>query len=115
MENATVFITTTGNVSSTPNLVNSYGGEGYTNFYLNTTPLINYKPIRIVVDGKITACFFEDGEKIVIRCGENDFFSEEVGIAMGIMRKLYGNRNKFKKAIAIAEHPVRPEKKKKKI
>jgi len=102
---------TTSNLVPNSSCVVTFTPEGC--FYGNSL-VINYKPKRIVIDGKITACFFEDGEKIVVRCGEGDTFSEEVGVAEAIARKLYGNRTRFKKAIANAEHPAHPEKKKKK-
>ncbi len=111
MSNGTYFSTTTSNLASGSSCNITFDDKGV---YFNPSPSKNYKPIRIVVDGKITACFFEDGEKIVVRCGGDDTFSEEFGVAEAIMRKLYGNRNRFKKAVANAEHPAHPEKKKKK-
>lgn len=98
--------------SSNINISTFFLGDD-TGLYLYPDKPRDYKPTRIIIDGKVTICFFEDGEKIVVRCGKDEPFIEEVGVAEAIVRKLYGTRNKFKKAVANAEHPAHREKKKK--
>ena len=41
--------------------------------------------------------FWADGTKTVVKCHEEDYFSEECGLAMAICKKAYGNDNTFHK------------------
>jgi hypothetical protein len=58
----------------------------------------NYKPVRIVfVDNWLTKCTFEDGKTITVKCQPMDSFSEEVGVALCIARKIYNDAYNDKK------------------
>lgn len=48
---------------------------------------------------KVTTVLFTDGTRVTSKAMPNDEFDPEVGFAMCIMKKLYGNRSKFQKAI----------------
>ena len=48
---------------------------------------------------KVTTVLFVDGTRVTSKAMSDDDFDPEVGFAMCIMKKLYGNRSKFQKAI----------------
>ena len=45
----------------------------------------------------VTVVIWNDGTKTLVRCSENDFYDPEKGLAMAIVKKAYGNDNKFRK------------------
>ena len=45
-----------------------------------------------------TVVIWNDGTKTIVRCSENDFYDPEKGLAMAIVKKVYGNDNSFHKA-----------------
>ena len=45
----------------------------------------------------VTVVMWNDGTKTIVRCSENDFYDPEKGLAMAIVKKAYGNDNKFHK------------------
>jgi hypothetical protein len=58
----------------------------------------NYEPIRIVfVDNWLTKCTFDDGKTVTVKCQPMDNFSEEVGVALCISRKIYNDAYNDKK------------------
>ena len=62
------------------------------------TPIpTNYLPeIRNVkFNGPATIVFWEDGTKTVVKCQDGDDYSEEVGLAMCIVKKVFGNKSKY--------------------
>ena len=44
-----------------------------------------------------TVVIWNDGTKTIVRCSENDFYDPEKGLAMAIVKKVYGNDNRFHK------------------
>ena len=44
-----------------------------------------------------TVVIWKDGTKTIVRCSENDFYDPEKGLAMAIVKKAYGNDNRFHK------------------
>ena len=48
---------------------------------------------------KVTTVLFVDGTRVTSKAMPNDEFDPEVGFAMCIMKKMYGNRSKFQKQI----------------
>lgn len=84
----------------------SYDGS----FYINPSclqPLMNCKCNRNTVNpleiknvyfnDPVTVVMWNDGTKTIVRCSENDFYDPEKGLAMAIVKKAYGNDNKFHK------------------
>ena len=57
----------------------------------------NYLPeIKSVkFDGPATIVFWTDGTKTVVKCQDADDYSEEVGLAMCIVKKVFGNKSKY--------------------
>ena len=57
----------------------------------------NYLPeIKSVkFDGPATIVFWADGTKTVVKCQDGDDYSKEVGLAMCIVKKVFGNTSKY--------------------
>lgn len=60
------------------------------------------KSIRFNTTKKVTTVLFKDGTKIMTKATDNDTFNPEVGLAMCIMKKLYGTRSNYKRVVATA-------------
>lgn len=54
---------------------------------------------NIIFSNPCTIVFWTDGTKTVVRCGENDLYDPEKGIAMAVMRKVYGPRHAYMKTL----------------
>jgi hypothetical protein len=59
----------------------------------------NLIPKQIIYNDPVTVCIFPDGEKIVVRCGKDEKFIKENGVMACIVKKLFGSRSKFLKAV----------------
>ena len=57
----------------------------------NDKPEIN----KVIFSGPCTIVMWSDGDKTIVRCGEDDTFDKEKGLAMAISKKMLGN-NKSK-------------------
>ena len=57
----------------------------------------NYLPEikNVKFDGPATIVFWADGTKTVVKCQDGDDYSEEVGLAMCIAKKVFGNTSKY--------------------
>ena len=62
-------------------------------------PKFNNPPTikKVHFSGPMTVVIWEDGTKTLVKCSENDFFDCEKGLAMAIVKKMYGNDNSFHK------------------
>lgn len=75
-----------------------YGANGY--IITNTTKPKKVSDLEIknvIFNPPATIVFWADGTKTVVKCCEEDVFSEECGLAMAICKKVYGNDNTFHK------------------
>lgn len=56
---------------------------------------------KVIFNDPATIVLWADGTKTVVKCGENDFYDAEKGLAMAISKKALGNQgnyyNTFKK------------------
>ena len=57
----------------------------------------NYLPEikNVKFNGPATIVFWADGTKTVVKCQDGDNYSEEVGLAMCIVKKVFGNTSKY--------------------
>lgn len=55
----------------------------------------NLKPERVIYNGNATICKWPDGTKTVVKTSEDEPFVKEFGVALAIVKKLYGNRSAF--------------------
>lgn len=66
-------------------------------FYIK--PYFNIK--KVIFNNPATIVYWEDGTKTVVKCGKDDTYSEEAGLALCFMKKALGNKgnynNTFKK------------------
>lgn len=69
-------------------------------------------PQKVIFNPPATIVFWEDGSKTVVKCGENDIFDPEKGLAMAISKKVLGNDGHyyetFKKSLRDATMPEPP-------
>ena len=50
---------------------------------------------KVKFNGPATIVFWADGTKTVVKCQDGDDYSEEVGLAMCIVKKAFGNMSKY--------------------
>ena len=57
----------------------------------------NYLPEikNVKFNGPATIVFWEDGTKTVVKCQDGDDYSKEVGLAMCVVKKVFGNTSKY--------------------
>lgn len=57
--------------------------------------------VKVIFNDQATIVLWDDGTKTVVKCGENDFYDPEKGLALAISKKALGNKgnyyNTFKK------------------
>lgn len=67
--------------------------------FINNGDLVTWtrKPInmqrikKVIFNNPATIVFWSDGSKTVVKCGENDTFDPEKGLAMAISKKFFDN------------------------
>lgn len=85
--------------------------------YADNKPYYSYKNPYVVRDATIdkvifhdpaTIVYWKDGTKTVVKCGPNDTYSKETGLALCYMKKVLGNKgnynNVFRKWIKEEDH-----------
>lgn len=50
---------------------------------------------RVIFNNPATVVFWSDGTKTVVKCSENDTFDPEIGLAMAICKKAFGNTGAY--------------------
>lgn len=81
-----------------------------------SVPITPKKPIpkKVKFSGPATIILWEDGTKTVVKCQEEDVWSDEVGIVMCYVKKMLGNKgnfnNIFREAMKVAEVQTKKEK-----
>ena len=73
----------------------------------------NVEITKVIFNNPATIVFWSDGKKTVVKCGSDEAFDEEKGLAMAISKKVLGNNgnyyNEFKKwlpEIAVCEDRI---------
>ena len=73
----------------------------------------NLTPKKVKFSGPATIILWEDGTKTVVKCQEEDVWSDEVGIVMCYVKKMLGNKgnfnNIFRQAMKVAEVQTKKE------
>lgn len=57
-------------------------------------------PEKCIINDNATIMFWDDGTKTVTKTTPGDKFDPEIGIAMAVAKKYFGNRHKFEKVVA---------------
>ncbi len=52
-------------------------------------------PKEVIYNDPATIVFWEDGTKTVVKCQPGDTFSKELGLAMALAKKVYGNKGSY--------------------
>lgn len=52
---------------------------------------------KVIFNNPATIVLWSDGTKTVVKCGPDDIFDKEKGLAMAIVKKMAGNDNRFHK------------------
>lgn len=53
--------------------------------------LVDMRIKRVLFNNPATIVFWSDGTKTVVKCGENEEFDKEKGLAMAISKRVLGN------------------------
>lgn len=56
-------------------------------------------PKQVIFNNETTVVVWQDGSKTIVNRSGDDKFTEEVGVAMCYMKKLFGDRSKFLKLV----------------
>lgn len=52
---------------------------------------------KVIFNNPATIVLWSDGTKTVVKCGPDDIFDKEKGLAMAIVKKMAGNDSRFRK------------------
>lgn len=50
---------------------------------------------RVIFNAPATVVYWKDGTKTVVKCQDGDKYSKETGLAMAIVKKVYGNSGAY--------------------
>ena len=56
---------------------------------------MEHKIKKVIFNNPATIVFWKDGTKTVVKCGKNDIYDKEKGLALCIAKKLYGNKYRW--------------------
>lgn len=71
---------------------------------------------KVIFNEPTTIVYWNDGTKTVVQCSEEDTFNKDAGIALCMMKKMFGNDGAYYKEIRKwCGYPKRKKEKKKKI
>ena len=78
------------------------------------TTNMEHKIKKVIFNDPATIVFWKDGTKTVVKCGKNDTYDKEKGLALCIAKKVYGNKYRwydiFKKYIPELKEEKKDEK-----
>lgn len=60
---------------------------------------MNFTPKKIIFNKPATIVFWEDGTKTVVKCSEDDKYSEYFGFLAALAKKIYGNSSRVRKIV----------------
>lgn len=70
-----------------------YGARGQVSLYPNINRKRFYFNVikKVIFNEPATIVFWSDGTKTVVKCGEDDIWDPEKGLAMAVTKKFFGN------------------------
>lgn len=82
-------------ILNTPNIAEAMTrlSRGGVKFTLPILP--KYAVKQVIFNNPATVVFWSDGTKTVVKCSENDTFDPEIGLAMAICKKAFGNTGAY--------------------
>ena len=71
---------------------------------------------KVIFNPPATIVFWRDGSKTVVKCGENDIFDPEKGLAMAISKRALGDNRDYYEVFAkwVGKYEYQQKKKEKK-
>lgn len=63
--------------------------------YTKMKSSMNTAPKEVIFSPPATIVYWQDGSRTVVKCSEEDEFSEEMGFVLCFMKKWFGNTGKF--------------------
>ena len=76
--------------------ISAYCNTSYT-YALKANNISKSDIKQVIYNNPATIVYFEDGSKVVVKTMKGDEFNEEVGLAMAVMKKMFGSSTAFKK------------------
>lgn len=56
--------------------------------------------VDVIFNNPATIVFWDDGTKTIVKCQKGDTYSKETGLAMAIVKKIYGNKGRYNDVFA---------------
>lgn len=50
---------------------------------------------KVIFNDPATVVYWKDGTKTVVKCQSRDIFDKEKGLAMAMIKKIYGNKGNY--------------------
>jgi len=74
---------------------------GSVNITFGVTPITPPFPEikKVIFNDPHTIVIWSDDSKTIVKCGPDDRFSEDIGLAMAVVKKLYGGRCRYQKLL----------------
>lgn len=69
--------------------------EMFDNFLGYNEGNITFEVEKVIFNEPATIVIWKDGTKTVVKCGENDIFDKEKGIALCYMKHIFGDKGSF--------------------
>ena len=88
-----------------------WSSEGNLVIYSSKFVSMYPEPNRVIFNDPATIVYWNDGTKTVVKCSDNEEFSEEFGLAMSFVKKMCPNRSKFLKYVEKAYRKPIPKEK----
>lgn len=61
--------------------------------------IVDFKIKKVIFNNPATIVIWKDGTKTVVKCGKDDVYDEEKGLALCFMKKALGNKGNFNNTI----------------
>ena len=62
---------------------------------INIGNIVDFRIKKVIFNKPATIVYWEDGTKTVVKCGENDTYSKETGLALCFMKKALNNKGNY--------------------
>lgn len=66
---------------------------------INIGNIVDFRIKKVIFNNPATIVIWEDGTKTVVKCGKDDVYDKEKGLALCFMKKALGNKGNFNNTI----------------
>ena len=76
--------------------------KAHSNFcipHINIENIVDFRIKKVIFNNPATIVIWKDGTKTVVKCGKDDVYDEEKGLALCFMKKALGNKGNFNNTI----------------